>query len=308
MDKLLTVVCVALFAVSLAAQTPPVQKPGTQPPATQTPPKTPPKQVTPPPAQAPPPAKPVGQTPPQTPPAAKSAVPAAASQAAARGTVTLFVTNAAGQPIQDAKVTLSGTADREGVTGREGSVRMPNLRSGTYRARVDAPDYVLFEKELALRAGQMLEAEVTLNLAPVKKVELPPLPPPSPPKKVAEVTAEPAGEVVMLSLSDWLDRNLIGRNEPQKISPVGRTPGAAATVFQVRESVTDRVHAEADEMLYVIAGEATVRTGDRAQVLAPGWFVTVPRGASFSLERRGRNPLILLSIVAPARGAQETAR
>jgi mannose-6-phosphate isomerase-like protein (cupin superfamily) len=280
MNKLLTVVSVTLLAVPLAAQTPPTQKPGTPPPTT--------------------------QTPPQPPPAAKPAAPAGATQAAARGAITLFVTNPAGQPIPDAKITLSGIADRAAVTGREGSARMSNLRSGTYRARVDAADYILLEKELVLRAGQSLEAEVMLNPAPVKKAEPPP--PPPPPKPVVEAAAEPSGEVVTLSLSDWLDANLIGRTEGQKGSPVAQTPGASATVLQLRESVTDRAHSEADEMLYVIAGEAAMRVGDRTQVLAPGWFVTIPRGTSFSLERRGRNPLILLSILAPARGAQAAGR
>jgi hypothetical protein len=46
------------------------------------------------------------------------AVPATQTRAAARGTITPFVTNAAGQPIQDAKITLFGTADREARAGR----------------------------------------------------------------------------------------------------------------------------------------------------------------------------------------------
>jgi mannose-6-phosphate isomerase-like protein (cupin superfamily) len=298
MDKLITAAFVVMLAAILGAQTPPVQKPGTQPPVTQTPPKTPPKPIVPPPGQAP------AQAPPQTtkPPAPRPAT----SQTAARATAMLFVSNPGGQPLSDVKVTLSGAGDREGVTTREGSLRLTNLRGGTYRARFDASDYILFEKELVLRQGQVLEAEVTLNPAPIKKVEAPPPPPPV--RKPVEAPAEPPGEVAMLSLSDWLDRNLIGRSEPQRESPVGLTAGAAAAVFQIRENVTERVHPDADEMLYVIAGEATVRIGDRAQALAPGWFVSVPRGTTFAIERRGRNPLIVLTILAPGRGALPSPR
>jgi mannose-6-phosphate isomerase-like protein (cupin superfamily) len=198
---------------------------------------------------------------------------------------------------------LTGVADREVVTTHEGAARIANLRSGTYRARFESPDYILFEKELVLRAGQPWEFEITLNPAPARKVEAAPAPPPAPASKPAPAAPEPSGEPIMLSLTDWLDSNLIGRNEPQKDSPIGATAGAAASVFQVREDVARRSHADVDEMLYVIAGEATLRIGDRARALTPGWFVTIPRGTTYGLERRGRNPLILLSIVAPGKGA-----
>ncbi len=295
MDKLTTALIVALVSVTLGAQTPPVQKPPTQAPPTQTT-QTPPKPATPP-----------VQAPAQTP---KPAAPAATSQAAGRATATLFITNPAGQPVADTKVTLSGVADREVVTTRDGVARMANLKSGTYRARFNAPDFILFEKELVLRQGQPWEFEVTLNPSPMKKAEPQTAPPPAAAKKPVQpaAPAETAGEVAMLSLSDWLDRNLIGRTEPQKDSPIGQTAGAAATILQIRDNVEDRSHPDADEMLYVIAGDATVRIADRSQSLTAGWFVTIPRGTSFSLERRGRNPLIMLSILAPGRGAQPEPR
>ena len=293
MNKLMTATFIVLLATFLGAQTPPTQKPPAQAPATQAAPQTPPKPVAPPPAQTPPTT--------QTPPAAPK--PAAPAQAAARTSATLFVTGPTGTPIPDATITLSGPTDREVVTTRDAATRITNLRAGTYRARFDAPNYILFEKELVMRPGQAWEFEVMLNPAPAKKVEAPAAPPPTPARQPAATSPEPSGEVSMLSLSDWLDRNLIGRNEPQKDSPVGSTAGASASVFQVRENISDREHPEADELLYVIAGEATARIGDRAQTISPGWFVTIPRGTSFSLERRGRNPLILLSVVAPGKGA-----
>ena len=296
MKKLTTAAFALALAAALGAQTTPKPSapPAGQVPAATTAPQTPPRPATPPAAQ--------------TPPAAAPA-PRPAGQGTSRATATLFVTNPAGAPIPDVRITLSGTVDRELVTTRDAATRIPNLRSGTYRARFDAPDYVLFEKELVLRPGQSWEFEVTLNPAPVKKAEAPPAPPPSPaPARQPAPPPETAGEVSMLSLSDWLDEFLIGRNEPQRDSVIGKTQGATASVFQVRENVADRVHADADAILYVIAGEATLRVGGRAQAVAASWFVSIPRGTPYSIERRGRNPLIMLSVTAPAGGTPAEPR
>jgi mannose-6-phosphate isomerase-like protein (cupin superfamily) len=286
MFKVTTAASVLALAAALAVQTARSQAPTAQ---------TSPSQVA---AQVP--------VTPAAPPATSAAKPAA--QATGRATATLFVTNASGTPIPDVTITLTGPVDREVVTTREAATRVPNLRSGTYRVRFNASGYVLFEKELVLRSGQRWEFEVTLDPAPEQKVEAPPPPPPTAAKKPEAPPPQPAGEVTMLSLSDWLDEHLIGRNEPQRDSVISQSPGATATVFQVRENVTDRVHADADVMLYVIAGEATVRISGRAQAVAASWFISIPRGTSYSIERRGRNPLIVLSILAPTGGAPPESR
>jgi mannose-6-phosphate isomerase-like protein (cupin superfamily) len=292
MFKLTTAASVLALAAALGAPTVRVQASTAQALPTQAAPEIPAK-------SAGPPAKSAAT------PATSAAKPAA--QGTGRATATLFVTNPSGTPIPDVTITLTGPVDREVVTTREAATRIPNLRSGTYRVRFDAPDYVLFEKEFVLRSGQLWEFEVTLNPAPEKQVEAPPPPPPTPAKKPV-APPEPAGAVTMLSLSDWLDENLIGRNEPQRDSVISQAPGATATIFQVRENVTDRVHADADAMLYVIAGEATLRIGGRAQAVAASWFASIPRGTPYSIERRGRNPLIVLSILAPTRGAPLESR
>jgi mannose-6-phosphate isomerase-like protein (cupin superfamily) len=66
----------------------------------------------------------------------------------------------------------------------------------------------------------------------------------------------------------------------------------------VRDPIKERVRADADEMLYVIAGGGVMRAKGREQLLDAGSFVVIPRGVTYSLERRGRNPLIALSVVA----------
>jgi mannose-6-phosphate isomerase-like protein (cupin superfamily) len=78
---------------------------------------------------------------------------------------------------------------------------------------------------------------------------------------------------------------------------VGRTPVTTATIVQVRDPIKERGRTDADEMLYVIAGEGVLRAKGRDQALDAGSFVVVPRGVTYSVERRGRNPLIVLSIV-----------
>jgi mannose-6-phosphate isomerase-like protein (cupin superfamily) len=51
-------------------------------------------------------------------------------------------------------------------------------------------------------------------------------------------------------------------------------------------------------MLYVVAGEAMVKIGDKEQAVTPGWFSVAPRGTAHGITKRGRNPAILLSITS----------
>ncbi len=113
----------------------------------------------------------------------------------------------------------------------------------------------------------------------------------------APVAPDPSASVEMLSLPDWIERNLIGRSDPIKETNVGKTTVTTATVVQVREPLKDRVRNDADEMLYVIAGQGVLRSKGRDHALEAGSFVVIPRGVGYSIERRGRNPLIAVSIV-----------
>ena len=68
-------------------------------------------------------------------------------------------------------------------------------------------------------------------------------------------------------------------------------------MIQVRDALPVHKHADADEVLYVIAGDATLKLGDKDFNIASGWFVLVPRGTDHVLTRRGRNPVILVSVI-----------
>jgi len=293
MHKLLTALFMTLAVASVGAQA------GTQA-------QKPAQPATPPAAQAQKPATPAPA--PATPPAAQPQKPAApATQAPkptapARISMTLFVTDPAGKPVPDVKVTaVEGPVDRAGTADKDGIVRLSGIRPGTYRLRFEAKGFITFEREVTLRAGSPAEIEVTLNPAPAVAAPPPVQPQASPTQPLVPSPAESSGQVEAQYLADWIDQNLIGRNEPKKETVVGRVKGAVASVLQVREPQKDRSDPDADEFLYVIAGDGAVQFGGRTESVTAGWFLTVPRGTRYTVERRGRNPLIMLVVAAPGR-------
>jgi mannose-6-phosphate isomerase-like protein (cupin superfamily) len=255
------------------------------------------------------------QTPPQKPPA-QAAPPATTSQASppvapkpqapppaattARISMAVAVTDLAGEAAPGVRVALTGPVVREGTTARDGIARFQTLRAGTYRLRFESPDFVTFEREVTVKAGPLVEVEVALS--PVLEKPAPSSPPPaavpSVPSEAPAVAPNPSATIELLSLPDWIERNLIGRSDPQRETVVGRTPGATARVVQVRDPIKDRVRADADEFLYVIAGEGVLRGKGHAYDLTAGSFAVIPRGVAYTLERSGRNPLIALSMVS----------
>jgi mannose-6-phosphate isomerase-like protein (cupin superfamily) len=293
MHKLLTALLVTLAVASVGARA------GTQS-QKPVPPATPPaaqaqKPATPTPAPAQPPA-----TQPQKPAAPATQAPKPA--APARMSVTMFVTDPAGKPIPDVKVSaVEGPVDRAGTTDKDGILRLSGVKPGTYRLRFEGKGLITFEREVTVRAGSPAEIEVTLNPAPTAAAPPPVQPQASPPQPSLSSPAESSGQVEAQYLADWIDQNLIGRNEPRKETVVGRVKGAVASVLQVREPQKDRSDPDADEFLYVIAGDGAIRIGGRTESVTAGWFITVPRGTSYSVERRGRNPLIVLVVAAPGR-------
>jgi len=257
----------------------------------QAPPQKPPAQTVPPattaPAQSQPPAAPKPQAPPQ-------------AATAARISMAIAVTDLAGEAAPGVRVALSGPVAREGTTARDGLVRFQTLRAGTYRLRFESPDFVTFEREVTVKAGPLVEVEVTLSRVPEKPAQPPPPPAavPATPTEAPTVAPSPNATVELLALPDWIERNLIGRSDPQRETVVGRAPAATARVVQVRDPIKDRVRTDADEMLYVIAGEGVLRAKGREYGLTAGSFAVVPRGVAYTLERSGRNPLIALSMVS----------
>lgn len=232
-------------------------------------------------------------------PATQAPKPRPAATGAATTTAMLFVTDNSGRPIEDVTVTVMGPVDREVKSPVSGPTRIQGMRAGTYRVRFTREGFITFEKEIVWRAGTAApEMSITLNAAPE-----PPAPPPPPPAPAAPATPNlaklpPPGTPKNLSLPDFIEKNFINGREPHKENLIGCSGVGQAMLWQIREPWNGRQHDSADGMLYVVGGEGTVKLGDRDVTVTAGSFAVVPRGTSYSLTRRGRNPLIILAVLA----------
>jgi mannose-6-phosphate isomerase-like protein (cupin superfamily) len=70
--------------------------------------------------------------------------------------------------------------------------------------------------------------------------------------------------------------------------------------MQVRDPLEHEMHAEVDEVVYVVAGEGTLSVQNRLTKVSAGYFALVPRGTEHAIRRQGRNPLIFLSVLTGA--------
>ena len=212
--------------------------------------------------------------------------PAAAAPTAV---ATVTVTDLTGVPLDDVRVTLTGALDRSGSTQSNGTVKFDGLRPGTYRLRFEKEGFVLFEREIEVRAGQA-PPNPSVALTPAAAPAAPP-----PPEAPAPAPVPPPGKAVTVNLPDFIERNLITNSQPQKVSQVSCSGVGNNLLWQVREPWEKRVHENSDAMLYVVAGEGTLRLGSTDVPVVAGSFTQVPRGTVYSITRRGRNPIILLA-------------
>jgi mannose-6-phosphate isomerase-like protein (cupin superfamily) len=214
---------------------------------------------------------------------------ATAPPAAAPTTATITVTDLSGAPLADVRVVLTGSLDRSGSTQSNGTVRFDGLRAGTYRLRFEKPGFVQFEREIDVRAGQPAP---TPSVALSPAAAPPPPPAPEPPKTAA---LPPPGKAVTVNLPDYIERNLITATQPQKVSALSCSGLGNTVLWQVREPWENRQHEKADAMLYIVAGEGTLRLGSADVTVVAGSFTQVPRGTTYSVTRRSRTPVIILA-------------
>lgn len=222
--------------------------------------------------------------------------PGTAPAATRRTVMAVFVTDATGAPLQGVKVKVTGPVPREGTTDAAGAVKFTAMRPGEYRVRFEREGFSTLERDLTLKVqpgGTEIEVALTGGV-PAPKTEAPPVPTPVQPA----APSRPPGDPKTLDVADFVERNIIGRNEPRKMTRLACTPSAATTLIQLREPLLDRMHADADEVLYIVGGEATLRIGAREEDLPLNALVSVPRGTTYSITRRGRNPTILLSVLS----------
>lgn len=245
-------------------------------------------------AQAP---APTTQPAPQPAPATQPAAPrprAATASATATGTLTVNITDGGGLPVQGVDVRASGPLDREGTSLAGGLVRFLNLRGGEYRLRFAHSKFVLLERDVTMRPGASQTIDVMLSPAPeAPEPVAAPAPAPATP-----VNNAPAGEPRTVAVVDFVERNFISGRDGIKEDPLGCTASAKTTLVQVRDPLKERALPDADEVIYVVAGEGTLRLGNRDVALSATTLSVVPRGTVRGITRKGRNPLIFVSVLS----------
>jgi mannose-6-phosphate isomerase-like protein (cupin superfamily) len=212
---------------------------------------------------------------------------AAQKRAPRTATFAIFVTDADGTQVPNVLVTVEGPASRT-VRTEGGRIALENLPVGDYRLRFEKDGFVPLERELTARAGKPIEVKVLLNRLPEPEA------PPAPPEPVRAAShAKPAA----LDILDVIDKEFIGRGAG-RTTPLACGGEGNANLIQVNDPVTDHAHADADEFLYVIAGEGAANVDGAAHRLRAGTLVFVPRNVTHRFSQSGRNPLILLSVRA----------
>lgn len=205
-----------------------------------------------------------------------------------------MVTALDGRTLPDTIVRATGPVDREAQTDPSGLVTFSNMAPGTYRLRFEHPEFITLEKEVTLGAGKPLRVSAALSAAP-------PAPAPAKPEPPAAPAPTPAPEgnysPTSVDIPDLFEKNFVG-SAPVKRSPIGCTAASSSTLVQLRDPLPDHAHADADELIYVVAGEGTHRVAGKEISLSGGVFSVVPRGVTHSIVRRGRQPLVLISTMA----------
>lgn len=240
---------------------------------------------------------PTTQPAPQPAPAAKPAAPRPrpATASTATGTLTANITDGGGLPVQGVEVRASGPLDREGTSLAGGIVRFLNLRGGDYRLRFSHPRFVLLERDVTMRPGASQAIDVMLSPAPDAPAPVA-APAPAPPPVTANTA--PPGEPRTVPVVDFIERNFISGRDGMKEDPLGCTASARTLLVQVRDPLPERALPDADEVIYVVAGEGTLRLGNRDVALSATTLSVVPRGTVRGITRKGRNPLIFVSVLS----------
>jgi mannose-6-phosphate isomerase-like protein (cupin superfamily) len=245
------------------------------------------------------------QTPPPSQPPKPPAQPAQAPRPRPKPlSIQVTVRDQAGTPLSFVHVSVSGAVSRTVLTNADGMANLQALPDGTYRVRFEHDNFVTLERDLTVRLGQPHDFEVQMTA--LREAAAPP-PPPEPARAAptpAAAPPPPSGPPVTLSIPAYLDKNFIGGRDPLKESVLGCMGAATTRLLQLREPVAVHTH-DQDEIIYVIAGDGAVRirpadSHEEANVIAAGSLSIVPRGVPHAIERRGRNPLIVLSTLAGA--------
>ena len=205
---------------------------------------------------------------------------------AGRVTFVISVTDPAGAPIGDVKVTMTGPVERTSRTER-GRLVFEELRAGSYRFRFEKDGFLPLEREVAGRGTAPIDVKVTL--APVPPPPRPPAPEPPPPPPPA-----PDVKPIVLDMTAFIEKNYVGRT-PDRTTAMACATGGSSTLIQINVAVVEHTHPDADEFIYVIAGQGSARMGERVESLGPGVFMMIPRGMPHAFAVGNKKPLVFVS-------------
>lgn len=215
---------------------------------------------------------------------------AAAQRAPATGPAAfaVMVTDPSGKPITDVQVTVTGRTQRSGST-EGGRIAFEDLPVGQYHFKFEKDGYDTVEQDVAGKRGAPVDVKVTLTPKP-KPVEAPP--PPAPEPKPAS-NAKP----VVLDMPAFIEKYYVGKASG-KTTPMACSDGGSATLVQANDPIAEHTHADADEYIYVIAGEGNARLGDRNEPVSAGVFMMIPRGTAHAFAVGKKHPLVFVSTLA----------
>jgi hypothetical protein len=208
------------------------------------------------------------------------------------------VVDRSGRPISDAHVIAQGPTARDETADKSGTVTLKPMTPGTYRVRAEHDGFLALEKEVALRAAVApTQAILSLSFAPPPPEPEPaPAPPPPPPPPPAAAPLGPLGDPRTLSIPDLAEHSLSGK-DPVRVFPIGCSGASMSRLIVLHDAIPSGANKDAEETLYLVAGEATLTLNGKDQPISPGWFAIVPRGTNYALGKKGKNPAILLSTV-----------
>lgn len=215
-----------------------------------------------------------------------------AETAAAR----IIVRDVSGNPLRGVRVSISGPEEHDMLTDTQGMVPLGSLADGSYSVRFERDGFVPVEQTLTVRNGRATDdLEVAMRIgsgrigsaANVRRSSM----------STKASAKAPAGTGVTVSIPTFLDRHYIGR-DPLRESVFSCTPTGTIRLLQLRDPIVEHAHADAEESVYVVAGDGAIHFGTETTAISPGALTMIPRGVPHAIERTGRKPLIVLSTLS----------
>ena len=202
----------------------------------------------------------------------------------------VFVSDPSGRPITNVQVSVTGRAERSAAT-ENGRIAFEDLPVGQYHFKFEKDGYETVEQDVAGRRGAPVDVKVTMT----------PLPKPEPPPPAPTPEPKPASTVkpVVLDMPAFVEKYYVGKGSG-KTTPMACSDGGSATLVQANDAIAQHTHDDADEYIYVIAGEGNARLGERDEPLSAGVFLMIPRGAAHAFTVGKKHPLVFISTLAGA--------